>query len=227
MIQGKLGTLVGRSSGYIESLPAPVKKRLTGLKGLQADYSKLELKFQEEILELEKKYLEIYKPLYKRRADIVNGVTEPKDAELEAGLAAEQENAETAVDAGAKEEEETPATDAPKGVPEFWLSAMKNMIALADLITSKDEEVLRHLTDVRLSYLDVPGFRLEFEFSTNEFFTDKVLTKSYFYQQQAGYGGDFIYDHAEGMDITWNEGKDLTMKIETKRQRNKSNCPFI
>jgi nucleosome assembly protein 1-like 1 len=57
MIQGKLGTLVGRSSGYIESLPAPVKRRLTGLKGLQAEYSKLELKFQEEILELEKKYL--------------------------------------------------------------------------------------------------------------------------------------------------------------------------
>ena len=176
-------------------------------------------------MELEKKYLEKYKPLYKRRADIVNGITEPKDDEMEAGLAAEQEDTETVVDTTTKEEEETPATDAPKGVPEFWLTAMKNMIALADLITSKDEEVLRHLTDVRLSYLDVPGFRLEFEFAANDFFTDKVLTKSYFYQQQAGYGGDFIYDHAEGMTISWNEGKDLTMKIETKRQRNKSTLP--
>ena len=93
----------------------------------------------------------------------------------------------------------------------------------ADLITAKDDELLRFLTDVRLSYLDVPGFRIEFEFAENEFFTNKVLTKSYFYQQQAGYGGDFIYDHAEGMDIQWKEGKDLTVKIETKRQRNKSN----
>lgn len=176
-------------------------------------------------MELEKKYLEKYKPLYKRRADIVNGVTEPKDDEMEAGLAAEQQDAETAVDVSTKEEEEAPATNSPKGVPEFWLTSMKNMIALADLITSKDEEVLRHLTDVRLSYLDVPGFRLEFEFAQNEFFTNKVLTKSYFYQQQAGYGGDFIYDHAEGMDIAWNEDKDLTMKIETKRQRNKSIPP--
>ena len=96
MIQGKLGTLIGRSSGYIESLPAPVKKRLTGLKGLQAEYSKLELKFQEEILELEKKYLEKYRPLYNRRAEIVNGVTEPKEEELEAGRAAEEENGEPA-----------------------------------------------------------------------------------------------------------------------------------
>lgn len=222
MIQGKLGTLVGRSSGYIESLPAPVKKRLTGLKGLQAEYSKLELKFQEEILELEKKYLEKYRPLYNRRAEIVNGVTEPKEEELEAGRAAEEENGEPSSEA-VKEEDDTTATSTEmKGVPEFWLTAMKNMIALADLITAKDEEVLRFLTDIRLSYLDVPGFRIEFEFAENEFFTNKVLTKAYYYQQQAGYGGDFIYDHAEGMDIQWNDGKDLTVKIETKRQRNKS-----
>src|SRR5579871_1960628 len=94
MIQGKLGSLVGRSSGYIESLPAPVKKRITGLKGLQAEYSKLELKFQEEILELEKKYLEKYRPLYNRRAEIINGVSEPNNVELEAGHAVEQEDAE-------------------------------------------------------------------------------------------------------------------------------------
>lgn len=223
MIQGKLGTLIGRSSGYIESLPAPVKKRLTGLKGLQAEYSKLELKFQEEILELEKKYLEKYRPLYNRRSEIVNGLSEPKPEEMEAGVAAEQEDADETMTDAPKEEEETTTSSDVKGVPEFWLTAMKNMIALANLITSKDEEVLRHLTDIRLSYLDVPGFRLEFVFAAeNEFFTDKVLTKSYFYQQQAGYGGDFIYDHAEGMDIKWNEGKDLTVKIETKRQRNKS-----
>jgi nucleosome assembly protein 1-like 1 len=234
MIQGKLGTLIGRSSGYIESLPAPVKKRLTGLKGLQAEYSKLELKFQEEILELEKKYLEKYRPLYERRAEIVNGVSEPKTEEMEAGLQAEQENGETPAAGEAKDEEETEAgataAAAAKGVPEFWLTAMKNMVIVAELITSKDEEVLRHLTDIRLAYLEVPGFRIEFEFAENDFFTDKVLTKSYYYQQQAGYGGDFIYDHAEGAEIHWKEGKDLTITIQTKRQRNKSNgpdCSFI
>ena len=221
MIQGKLGTLIGRSSGYIEKLPAPVKKRLTALKGLQADYSQLELKFQEEILELEKKYLEKYRPLYNRRAEIVNGVSEPQQNELEKGRAAEEENGEPAATEATKEDEESTAAS-EKGVPEFWLTAMKNMIVVADVITSKDEEALKYLTDIRLSYLDVPGFRLEFEFRENDFFTDKVLTKSYFYQQQAGYGGDFIYDHAEGYDIHWNEGKDLTVKIETKRQRNKS-----
>jgi len=222
MIQGKLGTLIGRSSGYIESLPAPVKKRLTGLKGLQSEYSKLELKFQEEILELEKKYLEKYRPLYTRRAEIINGVSEPKEDELEAGRIVEQENEESSAESVKNDDEAVSAGSDVKGVPEFWLSAMKNLISIASLITPKDEEVLRHLLDIRLAYLDVPGFKIEFEFAENEFFTDKVLTKSYFYQQQAGYGGDFIYDHAEGQEIQWKEGKDLTVKIETKRQRNKS-----
>merc|ERR1711939_797651 len=42
MIQGKLGSLVGRSSGYVESLPAPVRRRVAGLKGVQKEHSKLE-----------------------------------------------------------------------------------------------------------------------------------------------------------------------------------------
>jgi nucleosome assembly protein 1-like 1 len=222
MIEGKLGTLIGRSSGYIESLPAPVKKRLTGLKGIQAEYSKLELKFQEEILELEKKYLEKYRPLYQRRAKIVNGVAEPNPEELAAGRVVEEESEEPVPKTGEGDEETVSDGDDLKGVPEFWLTAMKNVISIASLITAKDEEVLRHVTDICLSYLDVPGFKIEFEFNENDFFTDKVLVKSYYYQQQAGYGGDFIYDHAEGQEIHWKEEKDLTVRIETKRQRNKS-----
>ena len=231
MIHGKLDTLIGRPSGYIESLPRAVRDRLTGLKSVQADYAQLELKFQEEILELEKKYLEKYRPLYERRAEIVNGVSEPTPAELTKGREIEKKEKDelpkTSAEAAKEEEEMDTASsvEAPKGIPEFWLSAMKNMVAIADLITSKDEEVLRSLEDIRLSYLDVPGFKIEFVFEDNKFFTDKVLTKSYFYQQQAGYGGDFIYDHAEGMDIHWNDGMDLTVKIETKRQRNKSTPP--
>lgn len=54
MIQGRLGSLIGRSSGYIESLPAPVKKRVSGLKGIQKEHSRLEAEFQDEVLQLEK-----------------------------------------------------------------------------------------------------------------------------------------------------------------------------
>src|SRR5271155_3142926 len=85
MIQGKLGTLVGRSSGYVESLPAPVRRRVTGLKGIQKEHAKLEAEFQEEVLLLEKKYFAKFTPLYQKRSKIVNGVDEPTDEEVQAG----------------------------------------------------------------------------------------------------------------------------------------------
>ncbi|KAL2152000.1 hypothetical protein VTH82DRAFT_5184 [Thermothelomyces myriococcoides] len=219
LIQGRLGSLVGRSSGYIESLPAEVKRRVAGLKGIQKEHSKLEAEFQEEVLQLEKKYFAKFTPLYEQRAAIVNGKAEPTEEQVKAG----EENA--GEEEGATVKEEKPAeTTAEKvsGIPEFWLSAMKNQVSLADMITERDEGALKSLVDIRMEYLDKPGFRLIFEFAENEYFTNKTITKTYYYQNESGYGGDFIYDHAEGDKIDWKPGMDLTVRIEQKKQRNKT-----
>lgn len=221
MIQGKLGSLVGRSSGYIESLPAPVRRRVAALKGVQKEHSKLEAQFQEEVLQLEKKYFAKFTPLYQKRAKIVNGVTEPTEDEISAGKQAEEDEDETE---SSKAEASEPGSTAVnvKGVPEFWLSAMKNQISLAELITDDDQAALKSLIDIRMEYLERPGFRLIFEFSDNEFFTNKIITKTYYYQEESSYGGDFIYDHADGDKINWKGDKDLTVRVESKKQRNKS-----
>lgn len=221
MMQNKLSGLVGRSSGYVESLPAPVRKRVAGLKGVQKEHSKLEAEFQEEVLALEKRFFAKFTPLYEKRTKIVNGQAEPSKEDVEAGEADEEEDDETKeAQAEADKKADENATDM-KGIPEFWLSAMKNS-SLAETITDRDEEALKHLTDIRMEYLDRPGFRLIFEFSENDFFTNKQLTKTYYYQEENGYGGDFIYDHAEGDKIDWKSGQDLTVKVESKKQRNKS-----
>jgi nucleosome assembly protein 1-like 1 len=221
LIQGRLGSLVGRSSGYIESLPAEVKRRVAGLKGIQKEHSKLEAEFQEEVLQLEKKYFQKFTPLYEQRSAIVNGKTEPTEDQVKAG---EEDDDEEEGEGAAVKEEEKPAEGAAKvaGIPEFWLSAMKNQISLAEMITDRDEGALKSLVDIRMEYLDKPGFRLIFEFAENEFFTNKTITKTYYYQNESGYGGDFIYDHADGDKIDWKPGQDLTVRIEQKKQRNKS-----
>lgn len=219
-----MGTLVGRPSGYLESLPTAVRQRVAGLKGIQKDHAKLEAQFQEEVLELEKKFFAKFTPLYEKRAKIVNGSLEPTEEEVAAGKADEEiEDPEVGVD-----NESTSPAEGSKipedaaGIPEFWLSAMKNQISLAELITERDELALKHITDIRMEYLDRPGFRLIFEFGNNDFFTNKTLSKTYLYQEDVGYGGDFIYDHAEGEKINWKPNQDLTVKVESKKQRNKS-----
>lgn len=215
-MQNKLGGLVGKSSGYIESLPPAVRRRVAGLKGIQQEHAKLEAEFQEEVLALEKKFFAKYSPLYEKRAQIVNGTAEPSEAEIAAGEEDEEEDEE---EQESKVEEED--AEVFNGIPEFWLSAMKNS-SLAETITDRDEAVLKTLTNIRMEYLDRPGFRLIFEFADNDFFSNKAITKTYFYQEESGYGGDFIYDHAEGDKIDWKAGKDLTVKVESKKQRNKS-----
>lgn len=221
MMQSKLSSLVGKSSGYVESLPAPVRRRVTGLKGIQKDHAKLEAEFQEEVLQLEKKYFAKFTPLYEKRSKIVNGQTEPTEEEVDAGKDEEEDEDEEGAEK-AEAPEESESAEPAKGIPEFWLSAMKNQISLAELITDRDEEALRSLTDVRMEYLDRPGFKLIFEFAENDFFTNKTVSKTYFYREENGYGGDFIYDHAEGDKIEWKAGKDLTVRVESKKQRNKS-----
>ncbi|KAK9373243.1 uncharacterized protein V1513DRAFT_449866 [Lipomyces chichibuensis] len=223
MIEGKLGTLVGRSSGYIESLPGPVKERISGLKALQKKHATLESEFRKEILELEKKYAEIYKPLYVRRAMIVAGDVEPTEEEIAAGKEAdENEEVLKKEEAGVDEEEqESPIPKDAKGVPEFWLTAIKNVPALAETITDKDEEALKYLSDIRVEFIEQPGFMLLFQFAENEFFSNKVITKTYFYQDETTFDGDYIYDHAVGDEIDWKDGKNLTVRVEKKKQRNK------
>ena len=55
MVHGRLATLIGKSSGYIESLPVEVKRTVEGLKGVQVEYEKLQSEYKREILKLEEK----------------------------------------------------------------------------------------------------------------------------------------------------------------------------
>lgn len=55
LVQGKLAGLVGRSSGYIESLPWKVKLNVEALKGVQVKQTELQNQYKKECLELEKK----------------------------------------------------------------------------------------------------------------------------------------------------------------------------
>jgi nucleosome assembly protein 1-like 1 len=55
LVQGRLADLLGKSSGYIESLPIDVKKSVEALKGVQVKQNELQNQYKRECLELEKK----------------------------------------------------------------------------------------------------------------------------------------------------------------------------
>ncbi|KIP01546.1 hypothetical protein PHLGIDRAFT_96882 [Phlebiopsis gigantea 11061_1 CR5-6] len=221
LVQGKLAGLLGRSSGYIESLPVEVKRSVEALKGVQVKQNELQNQYKRECLELEKKYSELQKPLYERRRAIITGEAKPTPEEIKAGEDQEK-----------KEDDEYTPLPAATGendtaaIPEFWLTALRNHPALSEMITDRDADALRSLFDISITYLPPketkPGFKILFHFKPNDYFKNEVLEKTYLYQEEVGYEGDFVYDRAIGTTIEWNEDKDLTKTFEIKKQRNKN-----
>ncbi|CAR24036.1 histone chaperone NAP1 [Lachancea thermotolerans CBS 6340] len=225
-IQDKLGDLVGQDSGYVASLPGAVRDRIYALKKLQRDLFEMEKEFQLEMFALEEKYLKKYAPVHQRRFEIVTGKQEPTAQEIEAG---KDEGDQLDTLAEEPEEDEEGADNAAedlKGIPSFWLTAFENLPIMSQTVTSADAEVLEFLTDVKLEYLTEgkPGFKLVFEFDPeNPFFSNSQLVKTYYYQSELGYSGDFIYDHAEGCKIDWTDNEsNVTISVEKRKQRNKT-----
>ena len=163
-LQGKLSTMLGTNSGYIQSLPAPVKKRLKALKKIQFESTKIEAQFYEEVHLLECKYHQKFEPLYAKRSTITKGEYEPNDDECEWPSESEDEDESALakeVNEKAKLEEEEAKKAAEekdkdvKGVPHFWLTIFKNVEMISDMIQEADEPALEALTDVTLTFSEV------------------------------------------------------------------------
>ena len=123
-------------------------------------------------------------PIFKKRMDIVTGASKPE------------------------------GVTGTEGVPEFWLGAMRNCRAIAGNITEEDEVILHSLVNVTAETLPEDqaegkiGFKLEFTFKENEFFKNRVLTKTY-----------LMADTSDGPLINWEPepGKNVTViKIKKK-----------
>ncbi|XP_061678597.1 nucleosome assembly protein 1-like 4a isoform X1 [Syngnathoides biaculeatus] len=217
---------------FESTLPKAVKRRVHALKRLQLQSAHIEAKFYEEVHELERKYAELYRPLYDKRRDFVTGTVEPTDAECEWSSDKDEELTEQmkrklAIDP-AKKEDSAPAED-PKGVPDFWLTILRNADMLTDMIQEHDEPILKHLKDIQVKFSE-PGqymsFTLEFHFEPNSYFTNAVLTKVYKMKCEPDASEPFSFEGPEIIDCTgcvidWQKGKDVTVKTIKKKQKHK------
>uniref|UniRef100_A0A0D9ZW22 Uncharacterized protein n=1 Tax=Oryza glumipatula TaxID=40148 RepID=A0A0D9ZW22_9ORYZ len=161
----------------LESLAPAVRKRVNVLMEIQSQHDELEAKFFEEKAALEAKYQKLYGPLFSKRSKIVSGVLEVE------GETAEREE---------------------KGVPDFWLNAMKKNEILAE----------EYLKDIKWCGVDDPkGFKFEFFFDTNPFLKNQVLTKTYHMIDE---DDEPILEKAIGTEIEWHLGYCLTQEVLTK-----------
>ena len=205
-MQQGLQNLVGSSSGYLESLPASVRSRLEYLDNLQGDYDTAEEALNEEIKALEKKYRPVFDKLTDLRRQVVTGALEAPE--------------EFKVDEDGEGEGE--AAEEVSGIPDFWLVALCNCELIEELISQKDAEILGHLIDVRCEDIfdedgDEEGYKLTFEFSSNEYFSNKELTLKI---NASTENGMLSVDELQGTKINWtSDAKNPTIKIMKKKQK--------
>jgi len=224
-MESKDVTAADADEGFI-ALPPEVKKRVKALKKVQLEVTKIEAQFYSELHALECKYLPKYQPYFEKRLAITSGKYEPTEDECDfvGGSDSEAEVADSV--AAIKLEGEEPK-EPVSGIPNFWLTIFRNVDMLAEMTEPHDEPILKHLEDIKVKMSYNPmGFTLEFYFSSNEFFTNEVLTKTYEMKCELEADNPFSFEGPEivkcrGCTIDWKKGKNVTVIMIRKKQKHR------
>lgn len=110
------------------------------------------------------------------------------------------------------------ASPACKG---FWFTALKRLPSTTDEIETHDEDALEYLSDVRASDLDPndenKGFKAEFEFVENPYFTNKILTVEFQCKEGNPYAQEVLCEAMKSTEIEWKPGKNITVEKVAKK----------
>lgn len=113
----------------------------------------------------------------------------------------------------------------PKGIPNYWLTVLRNVEKLGTKIQKYDEPILKYLSDVCLKF-SKPGqpisYTFEFHFLPNPYFRNEVLTKSYMITSKPDHNDPFFscgweIEDCKGCKIDWRRGKDVTVTTTYSR----------
>lgn len=219
----------GEREGFLDAYPESIRKRLHVLYKLKEQRAALDVRYRQEIIELERKYLKLAQPFYEDRRKLVTGerdVNEDECSDLRGICEVIQDKKQ---DGKVDDNSRLLPSSQINGIPEFWLTALRNHPQLASQIFKEDEEALKNLVDIQVYPLEdnvdgLSGFKLVFKFNENPFFTNSELCKSYFLENPVNADfNDLVYDHAEGCEIAWKDGANLCFKTLIKTQRHRTN----
>lgn len=241
--QTKMSTEMSSGSPDYTDIEKALSAKINALKNIHLKMVHLEEKFYDELHQLESKYAMLYEPLFDQREKIITGEHEPSDQEGVWTL--DEQNIENNSKQGINDsgngndvkdlikdmQSKIDISDSLNltGVPHFWLQVFKRTDLIMDMIQSHDEDVLLHLQNIKciMKPLKPYGYTLQFHFAENDYFTNKVLTKSYELTCDHDSMNPLLYDgpvmyKSEGCVINWNKGKDVTIRTIKKRQKHKS-----
>jgi nucleosome assembly protein 1-like 1 len=159
---------------------------IKALKAIDDKYCTAEMECEREVEKLRKKYAERQKPILEERSKFL---LEGDDG-----------------------------SSGTPGCPGFWFTAFDNAGQLEELLEDQDEKALMSLKDVKVSQVDPDcekkGFRVEFFFAENEFFTNESLWVESHYDYDVETAKPWKEPdciEVKCSTIDWKAGKNLTV----------------
>jgi len=162
---------------------------------------------------LERKYEKLFEIWDEKREEIINGKREPEESEL---ILLEEFKIPTKKKGISLVDPEE--LKANKGFPEFWARAMRNNPVLESYMKEFDLPILNFVTDIKAKKEEGNSYKITFTFAPNDYFTNTQLTKTMIMDKK----DDQICKETIGTEIEWKEGKNVTVKVTSKKQKNKS-----
>jgi nucleosome assembly protein 1-like 1 len=196
-------------------LPEKIRDRVKALEALDEDYKKLKVEMSKLVDAAESEYQKAIAPLAEQRRQILTGEREPTEEEITTGFAEHKEEYEGQITIEGKTEGK-----ASKGIPSFWLEALQHHVIIQEFISERDAEALAYITDVAVETLEgeTEGFAIVFRFAENPFFTNTELRKTFTMARQ---NDDAVLSKATGTKVEWKEGKNLGVKVVSKKVKAK------
>ena len=191
------------------------------MKKLQFETVKAEEEYYNEIYALDLKYQKKYDEINEKRSNVIHGKHEPSSEEIDWPSSEEEEEEGEDVAKNVQKMTLKDYTETTQGIPKFWYHVLRNANddLFMGMIAPHDEPILEYLTNITVSLASPAntGFTLTFHFSTNDHFTNSVLTKEYSLRPGHDKECPLEYDGPEifaskGCKIDWKEGKDVTAK---------------
>ena len=202
----------------LDELPPEVLRRVKALKNIQLCNIKHEVEYYKELHQLDIKYQKIYDENNVKRRQICLGEYEPSDQECEW---VDKYDEDLSKDLGKLKIDPSSDSAVIKGIPDFWLMVFQNANegVLHGTLEAIDEPILKHLEDVTVTLPETnDGFKINFHFSPNDFFSNAVLYKEYKMRNDYDREDPLDFDGPEviksiSCNIDWKPGKNPGIKI--------------
>merc|ERR1712037_901675 len=172
-----------------------LKKKLVAMKNIVVKRLQIEKEFKDLHNKLEAKYETMYKPIYEKRAKVIN-VQDIQEGMTKLNITDTTSN---------------PEDNKEAGIPEYWGKCIAHTDQFGQITNEKDKKILKNLTNLTADIKDNGDFTLNFHFTSNEYFDATLVTREHILNQK-----DCSIEKIVSTEIAW-KSEEMNPTVKKKK----------